>query len=161
MPQLSICLWFDTEAEQAANHYVRIFKEMGREASVHSIAHYNAHEPGPAGKVMTATFSLDGQDFMALNGGPHFKHSPAMSIMVNCADQAEVDGFWNRLLEGGAPSQCGWLTDRFGVSWQIVPAALERLTSSGVPGQSARVMQALLGMVKLDVAALERAAREG
>ena len=90
-----------------------------------------------------------------------FKHSPAMSIMVKCADQAEVDGFWDRLLEGGAPSQCGWLTDRFGVSWQIVPAALERLTSSGVPGQSARVMQALLGMVKLDVAALEQAAREG
>jgi predicted 3-demethylubiquinone-9 3-methyltransferase (glyoxalase superfamily) len=161
MPQLSICLWFDTEAQEAANHYVRIFQEMGRKASMRSVARYSANEPGPAGKVMTATFRLDGQDFMALNGGPHFKHSPAMSIMVNCADQAEVDGFWNRLLEGGAPSQCGWLTDRFGVSWQIVPAALERLTSSGVPGQSARVMQALLGMVKLDVAALERAAREG
>ncbi len=161
MPQISICLWFDTEAEEAANHYVRIFKEMGREASIRSIARYNAHEPGPAGKVMTASFNLDGQDFVGLNGGPMFKHSPAMSIMVKCADQAEVDGFWDRLLEGGAPSQCGWLTDRFGVSWQIVPAALERLTSSGVPGQSARVMQALLGMVKLDVAALERAAREG
>jgi predicted 3-demethylubiquinone-9 3-methyltransferase (glyoxalase superfamily) len=161
MPQLSICLWFDTEGEEAANHYVRIFKEMGREASIRGIARYSSNEPGPEGKVMTATFSLDGQDFMALNGGPHFKHSPAMSIMVTCADQAEVDGFWTRLLEGGAPSQCGWLADRFGVSWQIVPAALERLTSSGVPGQSARVMQALLGMVKLDVAALERAAREG
>ncbi len=160
MPQISICLWFDTQAEQAANHYVRIFQEMGRKASVRGVARYNAGEPGPAGKVMTATFRLDGQDFMGLNGGPHFKHSPAISIMVKCADQAEVDGFWDRLLEGGAPSQCGWLTDRFGVSWQIVPAALERLTSSGVPGQSARVMQALLGMVKLDVAALERAARE-
>lgn len=134
---------------------------MGREASVRNIAHYNAHEPGPEGQVMTATFSLDGQDFMGLNGGPHFKHSPAMSIMVNCADQAEVDGFWNRLLEGGAPSQCGWLTDRFGVSWQIVPAALERLTSSDVPGQSARVMQAMLKMVKLDVAVLEQAAQGG
>jgi predicted 3-demethylubiquinone-9 3-methyltransferase (glyoxalase superfamily) len=161
MPQLSICLWFDTEAEDAANHYVRIFKEMGREASMRGVARYNAKEPGPEGKVMTATFSLDGQDFMGLNGGPIFKLSPAMSIVVKCADQAEVDGFWNRLLEGGAASQCGWLTDRFGVSWQIVPAALERLTSSGVPGQSARVMQALMGMVKLDVAALERAAREG
>jgi len=161
MPQISICLWFDTEAEEAANHYVRIFKAMGREACVRNIAHYNAHEPGPEGQVMTATFSLDGQDFMGLNGGPHFKHSPAMSIMVNCADQAEVDGFWDRLLEGGAPSQCGWLTDRFGVSWQIVPAALERLISSDVPGQSARVMQAMLKMVKLDVAILEEAAQGG
>jgi predicted 3-demethylubiquinone-9 3-methyltransferase (glyoxalase superfamily) len=110
---------------------------------------------------MTAYFRLDGQEFMGLNGGPIFTHSPAASIMVKCANQHEIDGFWDRLLEGGQPSQCGWLTDRFGVSWQIVPEALERLVSSDVPEQSARVMREVLGMVKLDVGALERAAAAG
>ncbi|HEY1446994.1 MAG TPA: VOC family protein [Caulobacteraceae bacterium] len=161
MSRIAICLWFDTEAEQAAQHYVRIFKEMGREASVGSIGRYGPGGRGPVGGVMTANFRLDAQAFMGLNGGPIFKHSPAASIIVNCADQAEIDGFWNRLLDGGQPSQCGWLTDRFGVSWQIVPEALERLVSSDVPDQSARVMREVLGMVKLDIATLERAAAAG
>lgn len=158
MSRIAICLWFDTEAEQAAQRYVRIFNEMGRPAKLRNVAHYAAEGPGVPGKVMTATFTLDGADFMGLNGGPHFKHSPAMSIIVKCADQAEIDGFWDRLLEGGKPSQCGWLDDRFGVSWQIVPDALERLLSTGDKEQAARVTRAFMGMVKFDIAALERAA---
>ena len=158
MSRISICLWFDTEAEQAAQQYVRIFQEMGRPASLRNIARYGAQAAGTEGKVMTATFTLDGWDFMGLNGGPMFKHSPAMSIVVRCADQAEIDGFWDRLLEGGTPSRCGWLTDRFGVSWQIVPDALEHLMSSGDRDQTARVTQAFMGMVKFDIAALEQAA---
>ena len=158
MSKISICLWFDTEAEDAAQHYVRIFKEMGRPASLRNVSRYGSEGPGSPGKVMTATFTLDGEDFMGLNGGPIFQHSPAMSIVVTCADQAEIDGFWDRLLEGGQPSQCGWLTDRFGVSWQIVPEALERLLTTGDKEQAARVTRAFMSMVKFDVAALERAA---
>jgi len=161
MSLIAICLWFDKQAETAAEHYVRIFKEMGRRASVGSIGRYGPGGAGQVGEVMTAYFTLGDQEFMGLNGGPIFTHSPAMSIMVKCADQAEIDGFWDRLLDGGAPSQCGWLTDRFGVSWQIVPEVLERLVSASVPEQSARVMRAVLGMVKLDVAALEAAAAAG
>jgi predicted 3-demethylubiquinone-9 3-methyltransferase (glyoxalase superfamily) len=158
MSQISICLWFDTEAEEAANHYIRIFKEMGREASARGVGRYNAHEPGPAGKVMTATFTLDGQDFMALNGGPHFKQSPAMSIMVKCADQAELDGFWDKLVDGGRPSQCGWLDDKFGVSWHIVPKTFDKIMGAGDPDAEARLMRAMMPMVKLDIATLEHAA---
>jgi predicted 3-demethylubiquinone-9 3-methyltransferase (glyoxalase superfamily) len=158
MSKIAICLWFDTEAEQAAQHYVRIFKEMGREASVDVIARYAPGGRGPVGQVMTAYFTLGGLEIMGLNGGPIFKHSPAASIMVKCADQAEIDGFWDRLLDGGQPSQCGWLTDRFGVSWQIVPEALERLVSTSDQEQASRVTRAFMGMVKFDIAALERAA---
>ncbi len=158
MSRISICLWFDTQAEEAAKHYVRTFQEMGRPASLRNVSRYSGEGPGAAGTVMTATFTLDGEDFMGLNGGPVFKHSPAMSIVVSCADQAEIDGFWDRLLEGGTPSQCGWLTDRFGVSWQIVPDSLERLLTSGDGEQAARVTHAFMGMVKFDIAALERAA---
>jgi predicted 3-demethylubiquinone-9 3-methyltransferase (glyoxalase superfamily) len=157
MSKIAICLWFDTQGEAAADYYVETFRQMGRSASIGSVARYGPNMPQPEGGVMTVTFTLAGQDFMALNGGPIFTHSPAMSLMVKCADQAELDGFWDRLLAGGAPSQCGWLTDRFGVSWQIVPESLERLVG-GDAGQSAKVMAAVMGMVKLDIAALERAA---
>jgi predicted 3-demethylubiquinone-9 3-methyltransferase (glyoxalase superfamily) len=158
MSKIGICLWFDTQAEQAAQHYVSTFKEMGREASVDSIARYAPGGRGPVGQVMTANFTLDGLEFMGLNGGPVFQHSPAASIIVKCSNQAEIDGFWDRLLDGGRPSQCGWLTDRFGVSWQIVPDALGRLLSTGDQEQASRVTRAFMGMVKFDIAALERAA---
>lgn len=160
MSKITLCLWFDTEAEDAANHYVETFSAMGREASMGAIARFGPEGPRPEGGVLTVRFTLDDQDFMALNGGPEFHHSPAMSLMVKCADQAEVDGFWTRLLAGGSPIQCGWLTDRFGVSWQIVPEAFERLTSTGDPARTSRVMRAMMGMVKMDVAGLERAAAE-
>jgi predicted 3-demethylubiquinone-9 3-methyltransferase (glyoxalase superfamily) len=158
MSRIAICLWFDHEAGEAAQHYVRIFQEMGRPASLRNESRYGSEGPGSPGQVMTAPFTLDGEEFLGLNGGPHFQHSPAMSIVVKCADQAEIDGFWDRLLEGGKPSQCGLLTDRFGVSWQIVPDSLERLLTSGDRDQSARVTRAFMAMVKFDIAALERAA---
>jgi predicted 3-demethylubiquinone-9 3-methyltransferase (glyoxalase superfamily) len=158
MSNVAICLWFDKEGEDAARFYVDTFRQMGREASIGIVSRYPKDTPGPEGSVMTTTFTLDGMDFMALNGGPHFHHSPAASIMVKCADQAELDGFWEKLLEGGRPSQCGWLDDRFGVSWQIVPRVFDRIMGAGDEAAEARLMQTMLPMVKLDIAALERAA---
>ncbi|HXU99171.1 MAG TPA: VOC family protein [Caulobacteraceae bacterium] len=157
MSKLSLCLWFDKDGEDAANFYVQTFRQMGREAAIGKIARYGPAGPGPQGSVMTVTFTLDGLEFMALNGGPIHQHSHAVSLMVACADQAELDGFWSRLLDSGREVQCGWLTDRFGFSWQIVPADLEHLIS-GDQGRSNRVMAALMDMVKIDIAALERAA---
>ncbi|HEY2179416.1 MAG TPA: VOC family protein [Caulobacteraceae bacterium] len=158
MSKLAICLWFNTEGEDAANHYVETFRGMRREASIGTVGRYGPGMPGTEGAVMTVTFTLDGLEFMALNGGPNYTHSPATSFMVQCADQAELDGFWERLLDGGKAIQCGWLVDRFGVSWQVVPLALERLISSGDQARTNRVMGAVMGMVKLDIAAMEKAA---
>ena len=159
MTDIAICLWFDTEGEAAAKHYVETFKAMGRAAELRGIARYGPEGPRPAGTAMTVRFTLDGLQLMALNGGPQYQHSPAFSMMVECADQAEIDGFWDRLVEGGAPIQCGWLTDRFGVSWQIVPKAFESLLSRGDAASKSRVMQAMFKMVKLDIGALEAAAK--
>lgn len=159
MTDIAICLWFDTEGEAAAKHYVETFTAMGRPAALGGIARYGPEGPRPEGTAMTVRFTLDGLQFMALNGGPQYQHSPAFSMMVECADQAEIDGFWDALVEGGAPIQCGWLTDRFGVSWQIVPKAFEHLLSSGDAASKSRVMQAMFGMVKLDIGALEKAAK--
>ncbi|MGH7615098.1 MAG: VOC family protein [Gemmatimonadales bacterium] len=147
MQRITPFLWFDGNAEEAMKFYVSVFKNskiMGTMA-------------GPDGKVMTGTFQLEGQQFMALNGGPHFKFTEAISFFVNCETQAEVDELWNRLTAGGGESQCGWLKDKFGLSWQIIPSALGRLLSDKDRVKANRVMQAMLQMKKIDIAALQQA----
>jgi predicted 3-demethylubiquinone-9 3-methyltransferase (glyoxalase superfamily) len=153
MQKITPFLWFDGQAEEAMNHYVSIFKN----SKVVSVSRYGEAGPGPAGAVMSATFQLEGQDFMALNGGPHFKFNEAISLFVSCESQAEIDELWNKLLEGGQAQQCGWLKDKFGLSWQIVPAALGQMLQDKDPAGSRRVMEAMLKMVKLDIDALKRA----
>lgn len=153
MQKITPCLWFDNQAEEAARFYTAIFKN----SSIEQIARYGPDTPGPEGAVMTVEFKLEGQNFIALNGGPVYKFTPAISFYVDCKTQEEVDHYWNSLLEGGRPDQCGWLTDRFGVSWQIVPAVLTELLGDPDPVKAQRVMQAMLKMVKLDVAELRRA----
>jgi predicted 3-demethylubiquinone-9 3-methyltransferase (glyoxalase superfamily) len=155
MSKISPCLWFDGQAEEAANTYVSLFAD----ASITAISRYGDGAPFPAGTAMMVAFNLAGQSFQALNGGPHYKLTPAISLSVSCADQAEVDRLWNALCEGGAPSRCGWLTDRFGVSWQIVPQRLVELQGSGDRAAVGRMFGALMGMAKLDIAALEAAFR--
>lgn len=158
------CLWFDDQAEEAANHYVSVFsarratRSDGGESKILGVARYGEAGPGPAGTVMTVDFLLEGQEFMALNGGPEFTFSPAISFVVNCETQDEVDELWESLSEGGSKGECGWLEDRFGVSWQIVPNALGDLLSDPDPDRSQRVMRAMLEMRKLDIAQLQRAA---
>ncbi len=154
-PRITLCLWFDGQAEEAALFYVSLLPDSRIDDISRAPADYPA---GEAGKVLLVAFTLAGQKFQALNGGPQFKFNEAISMSVNCADQAEVDRLWNALTEkGGSPVQCGWLKDRFGLSWQIVPDALPRLMRQGDAAQGARVFKAMMGMVKLDVAALERA----
>ncbi len=149
-------LWFDTEAEEAAAFYVSVFDD----ARVVSTTHYNEAGPREAGMVMTVTWEIAGQRFTGINGGPEFKFSEAVSFEVTCADQAEIDYFWQRLSDGGEEGPCGWLKDRFGVSWQIVPEGMEEILNGGDAPAAERAMRAMLGMRKLDVAAL-RAAAEG
>jgi predicted 3-demethylubiquinone-9 3-methyltransferase (glyoxalase superfamily) len=146
-------LWFDTQAEEAAKFYTSIFKN----SKIGNIGRYGDAGPGDDGTVMSATFELDGQEFIALNGGPQFTFTPAISFFVNCETQEEVDYFWQRLLEGGRPNQCGWLTDKFGVTWQIVPSILGDLLNDEDDEKSSAVMQAMLKMVKLDIAGLKQA----
>jgi predicted 3-demethylubiquinone-9 3-methyltransferase (glyoxalase superfamily) len=151
--KITPCLWFDFKAEEAVAHYLSIF----RDGRVVTISHYGDAGPGPKGAVMTILFEIAGQRFMALNGGPHYAFTPAISLMVDCADQAEVDRLWERLTEGGAPGRCGWLTDRFGLSWQIVPNVIPRVMQSGDEAASDRVMRALLPMSKLETTPLQQA----
>jgi predicted 3-demethylubiquinone-9 3-methyltransferase (glyoxalase superfamily) len=155
------CLWFDGKGEEAANFYTSVFKN----SRVHHVARYSeegAKASGrPKGSAMTVSFRLEGQDFLALNGGPMYSFTPAISFIVNCDSQAEVDHFWEKLSEGGKKVQCGWLQDRFGVSWQIVPRVLGELMQDKDPEKSNRVMGALMQMEKIDIAALERAAGQG
>lgn len=146
-------LWFDDKAEDAANFYVSIFKN----SRIGTVRRYGDAGPGPKGKVMTLTFELDGQPFFALNGGPHYTFSPAVSFFVNCETQQEVDELWDRLSAGGQPLRCGWLTDKFGLTWQIIPSVLGELLGDKDPEKSARVMQAMMQMVKLDIAGLKQA----
>jgi predicted 3-demethylubiquinone-9 3-methyltransferase (glyoxalase superfamily) len=146
-------LWFDDRAEEAMLFYTSIFKN----AKVGEVSRYGEGGPGEPGKVMSVTFELEGQQFMALNGGPHFSFTPAISVFVNCETQAEVDELWDKLIEGGEPSQCGWLTDKFGLSWQIIPQALGEMLNDKDHEKSQRVMQAMMKMVKIDVPTLERA----
>jgi len=151
-------LWFDSQAEEAANFYVSIFKHSGIGAITRYDDEGSKAAGRPKGSVMTVEFELDGQKFTALNGGPHFKFTEAISLVVNCDDQKEVDHFWGKLSAGGQEVQCGWLKDRFGLSWQIIPTALPRLLADPDPERAQRAMAAMLQMVKLDIAALEKAA---
>ncbi len=150
-------LWFDGKAEEAARFYTSVFKG----SKLGAITRYGEAGPGPEGSVMTATFEVAGQEFIALNGEPIFKFTPAISFVVNCETQQEVDEYWEKLSAGGSTNQCGWLTDRYGVSWQIVPTVMERLMSDPDPARANRVMKAMLQMTKLDIAGLERAYRQG
>lgn len=153
MQKITPFLWFDDKAEEAMNFYVSIFKH----SSVCSISRYGSAGPGPEGTVMTAAFQLEGQEFVALNGGPIYTFSPAISFVVNCESQEEVDYYWDKLSEGGEQIECGWLNDKYGISWQIVPVILAELVSDPDPVKSQRVMKAMLQMKKLDIAGLKKA----
>jgi predicted 3-demethylubiquinone-9 3-methyltransferase (glyoxalase superfamily) len=146
-------LWFDTQAEEAAKFYVSIFKD----SKITNITHYGSAGPRPEGMVMTVDFQLAGQDFNAINGGPDFTFTEATSLLVNCQDQAEVDDLWQKLGDGGEPGPCGWLKDRYGLSWQVVPVALGEMLSDPDPARSQRVMAAMLQMSKIDLAELREA----
>lgn len=152
MQKITPFLWFDNNAEDAANFYVSIFKN----SRVLNVARYGDAGPGPKGTVVTAQFELDGQKFIALNGGPQFKFTEAVSFVVNCETQEEIDYFWEKLSAGGEKSQCGWLKDKYGLSWQVVPTILGELMA-GNAERSNRVMQALLQMQKLEIEPLKRA----
>jgi predicted 3-demethylubiquinone-9 3-methyltransferase (glyoxalase superfamily) len=149
-------LWFDHQAEQAAKFYTSIFEN----SKIGKVVRYSQGSPGPAGSVMTVQFTLDGLEFTALNGGPHFTFNEAVSFVVHCETQKEVDYYWDALLAGGTPSQCGWLKDQFGLSWQIVPNALLELLGSQDAKKTQRVNQAMMKMVKLDIETLRKAADE-
>jgi predicted 3-demethylubiquinone-9 3-methyltransferase (glyoxalase superfamily) len=162
MTRITPFLWFDTQAEEAANFYVSVFSnrpgaEPG-ESKILDVSRYGDAGPRPAGMVMTVSYRLGGQDFVGLNGGPEFSFDESVSFLVDCDSQAEVDYFWDALLaDGGKESMCGWLSDRFGLSWQVVPRQLNELLSDPDPETSQRVMKAMLQMVKIDVAELQRA----
>ena len=148
MQKITPFLWFNDNAEEAMNFYVSVFNN----SKVGSVNRYGDAGPGPKGSVMSATFQLEGQEFMALNGGPEYKFTPAISLFVSCETQAEVDELWQKLSAGGKPGRCGWLQDKFGLSWQIIPTALPRLLSD--PSRSQRVMKAILQMDKIDIRGL-------
>jgi predicted 3-demethylubiquinone-9 3-methyltransferase (glyoxalase superfamily) len=156
MQKITPCLWFDIEGEEAARFYTSVFPN----SRILDIARYGAAGPPTEGTVMTVSFELDGQKFVALNGGPDFTFSEAISFQVDCKTQEEVDAFWSTLSEGGEEGPCGWLKDRFGVSWQIVPTALPELLADPDPEKSQRVMEAMLQMKKIEIDALERAAAQ-
>jgi predicted 3-demethylubiquinone-9 3-methyltransferase (glyoxalase superfamily) len=149
-------LWFDTEAEEAANFYVSVFKD----ARIVNVARYTDAGPRPAGTVMTVEFELDGQRFVGINGGPQFKFDEAVSFQITCETQDDVDYYWDRLSEGGKEGQCGWLKDKYGLSWQVVPTGMEVVFGDPDPERARRAMEAMLGMSKLDIATL-RAAADG
>jgi predicted 3-demethylubiquinone-9 3-methyltransferase (glyoxalase superfamily) len=154
MQQVTPFLWFDTQAEEAATFYTSVFPG----SRIVHVARYGAAGPGVEGSVMTVDFELNGQRFTALNGGPQYRFSPAISFMISCESQDEVDRYWSALSEGGAEGPCGWLTDRFGLSWQVVPTRLPELLTSTDPETSQRVMAAMLQMTKIEIDELERAA---
>ena len=158
MQKIAPFLWFDGKAEEAANFYVSVFKNS-RIGGVARYGEAGAKASGrPKGSVMTVAFQLDGQEFVALNGGPHFKFTEAISLVVNCETQAEIDELWEKLSAGGEEGRCGWLKDKYGMSWQIVPIAIGKLMQDPDAGKSEKVMQAVLKMNKLDIEALRRAA---
>ncbi|MFJ2766407.1 VOC family protein [Streptomyces sp. NPDC087300] len=156
MPRITPNLWFDTQSEDAAKFYVSVFPN----SEIKNISYYGEGSPRPAGSVLTVEFELDGTPYLALNGGPEFTFDEAVSFSIDCADQDEVDYYWAKLSEGGEEGPCGWLKDKFGLSWQVVPAALPELLADPDPERAQRAMQAMFGMKKLDVAAL-RAAADG
>ena len=154
MPKQIPCLWFDGQAEAAAAHYTSIFPN----SSIGDITRYGPNMPVPEGTAMTVSFTLDGQEYLGLNGGPQFRFTEAISFQIMCKDQEEADHYWNRLTEGGEESQCGWLKDKFGVSWQVVPVEMLALLQDPDPGRAQRATQAMLGMQKIDMAEIRRAA---
>ncbi len=153
-PKIIPNLWFDTEAEEAADFYTSVFQN----SRVINVTHYTEAGPRPAGTVMTVEFELDGQRFVGINGGPEFKFDEAVSLQINCETQDEVDYYWERLSEGGEEGQCGWLKDRYGLSWQVVPTGMEELFADQDPERAERATRAILGMGKLDLAVLRDAA---
>ena len=154
LTKITPCLWFDTEGEAAATFYTGIFEN----SRITSVTHFGSAGPRPEGMVLTVEFELAGQPFTALNGGPEFTFNEALSLQVSCASQEEVDHFWDKLSEGGEPGPCGWLKDKFGVSWQINPTRLTELITDPDPERAQRAMKAMLGMGKIDIAEVERAA---
>ena len=155
--KITPCLWFDKQAEDAVKFYTSVFKD----SKILRTSHYGEGMPGPAGTVMTISFLLQGQEFTALNGGPDFKFNEAVSLVVKCETQEEIDMFWEKLsADGGQKVECGWLKDKFGLSWQVVPAALDKMVSDSDPERSQKVMQELLRMKKLDIKTLEQAYNE-
>lgn len=153
MQKITPFLWYDSKAEEAAQFYVSIFKN----SKIGTLRRYSEAGPGPAGSVMTVNFTIEGQEFVALNGGPHFKFTPAISFFVDCATQQEVDELWEKLSAGGKKGQCGWLEDQFGVSWQIVPTGLGEVLSNPDRERAGRAMKAMLQMTKLDIERLRQA----
>ena len=153
MQKITPFLWFDNNAEEAANFYVSVFKD----SKILNVARYSDAGPGPKGSVMTVDFELNGLEFVALNAGPRFKFTEAISFVVNCETQEEVDYYWERLSDGGEKSRCGWLKDKFGLSWQVTPTILGKLMADKDPGKAKRVMETMLQMDKLDIEPLQRA----
>ena len=152
--KITPCLWFDDQGEEAATFYTGIFEN----SRIIDVTHYGSAGPRPEGTVMTVNFELDGQEFVALNGGPEFTFDEAISFQVNCESQEEVDRFWSQLGDGGQEGPCGWVKDKFGLSWQIVPTVMDELIRDPDPDRAQRAMKAMLGMSKLDIAELQRAA---
>ncbi|MEU8569888.1 VOC family protein [Streptomyces pathocidini] len=155
MQKITTFLWFDDQAEEAVEHYTSVFDD----SRVLEVLRWGEEGPGEPGKVLTIRFELAGQQFIALNGGPHFHFTEAVSLYVDCRSQEEVDELWAKLLEGGEESKCGWLKDKYGLSWQIVPRRLTDLLSDPDPARADRVMKAMMGMVKIDLQTIEKAAR--
>jgi predicted 3-demethylubiquinone-9 3-methyltransferase (glyoxalase superfamily) len=154
MPRITPNLWFDTQGQEAAEFYVSVFPN----SAITNITHYGEAGPRPAGTVLTVDFVLDGQEYTAINGGPEFTFDEAISFLINCADQEEVDHYWSKLSEGGEEAQCGWLKDRYGLSWQVCPVGMAELLADPDRGRAERAMRAMLGMKKIDLAALRAAA---
>jgi predicted 3-demethylubiquinone-9 3-methyltransferase (glyoxalase superfamily) len=157
LTKITPCLWFDDQGEEAATFYTGIFQN----SRILNVSHYGSAGPRPDGMVMTVTFELDGQEFMALNGGPEFTFDEAISFVVNCESQEEIDDFWTRLSAGGQEGPCGWVKDKFGVSWQIVPTLLDEVLRDSRSEEAQRAMKAMLGMGKIDLAEIQRAIDEG
>lgn len=153
MTKITPFLWFDGKVEEAVTFYTSLFKN----SKITSMRHLPGEVPGTKGKVMTAEFILDGQAFMALDGGPHFKFTPALSLFIDCKTQEEVDELWDKLSAGGEPGRCGWLTDKYGLSWQVIPSALGELMNGSDPVKSKRVMNAMMDMNKIDITGLQEA----
>ena len=156
MPKITPWLWFDTQGEEAAEFYTSVFPN----SKITEVTRYGSAGPRPEGMVMTVAFELDGQELVVLNGGPDFKFNEALSFLVSCKDQEEVDWYWNKLSEGGEQGPCGWLKDRYGLSWQIIPTALDELLGDPDREKAQRVMQAMLSMGKIEIEELERAAAQ-
>jgi len=157
MQKITPFLWFDGNAEEAMNFYVSVFKN----SKIKNVRRYGEAGPGPKGTVMTGTFQIEGQEFFALNGGPQYKFTPAISLFVDCKTQKEVDELWNKLSAGGRTDRCGWLQDKFGLSWQVIPSVLGKMLGDKDPKKSNRVMKAMLQMDKIDIKKLKQAYEQG